>query len=202
LLGVGGSDAGHDLLRGEDVDLGTRRGARLLDVGDRILGQLVERAGSPHGAVEDRDDLLSDSIDEDAIRMERRRPPLHLVGREVLEEHGAESWADVVAEHRVVVAERGGRPLAVSLEVAEVFVERLVDRDARSDHSGKAAFSSLDEDLAKPRLCRALREVAGRWAATVSPGWADRLLDLAAVGQAVLGSPDRAALALDSEDVA
>jgi hypothetical protein len=55
---------------------------------------------------------------------------------------------DVVAEDRVVVAERGGLSLAVLLDVAEVLGAGVGDRRAGADHAGQAPGGCFDEGLA------------------------------------------------------
>ena len=109
LLGLGGADERHDLLRGEDLDLGSRGGAGLLDVGDRVEREAVELSGSLHAAVEDGDRLLSRAVGHLPVRVDLGgRPALDSLGGEVLERDLAEVRQDVVAEDRVVVAEVDG----------------------------------------------------------------------------------------------
>lgn len=116
-LGVRGAHERHDLLRGEDVDLGPQGGARLLDVDDGFAGQPMELACSLHDAVKDRDRLLAGAVGEPAVRVDLdSRPALDALGRQLLEGDVAEVSQDVVAEVRLVVAERGWLPLPVLLD--------------------------------------------------------------------------------------
>ena len=203
LLRVGGSDEGHDLLRREDLDLGLRGRPWLLDVGDRVGGQAIELARSLHDAVEDRDRLLSRAVRHLAVWVYLLGgPAFDSVRSEVFETDGAEVWKHVVTEDGVVVAQRGGLALAVLLDVAEVFVAGVGNRGAGADHPRQGAGGGFDQCLPQPGFGGALGEVAGCWPAAGRPGRTERLLYLAAVGQAVLGSPDRTALALEAEDVA
>jgi hypothetical protein len=146
--------------------------------------------------------LLSRAISELAVGIDLdRRPTLDPLGGEVLESDVAEVRQDVVAEDRLVVAERGWLPLPVLLDVAQVFGAGIGDRRARADNARQRSGRRLGEDPAQPGLGRALGEVAGRRATARGPRRADRLLHLAAVGQSVLGAPDRPALGLVAEDV-
>ena len=119
-------------------------------------------------------------------------PPLDSLGREVLERDLAEVRQDVVAEDRVVVADRGRLALAVLVDVAQVLRAGVGDSRAGADHAGQRAGGGLDEQAAEPGLGGALGPVARRRTTARGPGRSDRLLHLAAVGQAVLGSPGRA----------
>jgi hypothetical protein len=145
--------------------------SRLLDVGDRVRRQAVELASSLHDAVEDRDGLLARAVRHLAVQVDPvGGPALDAIGRQVLKVDGAEVREDVVAEDRVVVAERGGLPLAVLLDVAEVFVAGVADRGSGADHAGERSGGGFDGRLAEPGLGRALGEVASRRAAAVGPG--------------------------------
>jgi hypothetical protein len=109
LLGVRRSDESHDLLGREDLDLRLGRGARLLHVGDRIGRQAIQLPRSLHDAVEDRDRLLPRAICHPAIRVDLVcGPTLDALGSQVLEANLGQVREDVVAEDRVVVAQRRG----------------------------------------------------------------------------------------------
>jgi hypothetical protein len=202
LVGACGAHERHDLLGREDVDLGPHGGARLLDVGDRVGRQAVELACSFHGAVEDRDRLFAGAVGEPAVGIDLdRRPTLDALGGEILESDVAEVRQNVVAEDRLVVAERGWLPLPVLLDVVQVLGTSVCDRGAGAHHAWQRSGGRLGENRAEPGLGRALREGTGGWSTARGPRGPDRLLHLAAVGQPVLGAPDRPALALVAEDV-
>src|SRR5690242_7925057 len=162
----------------------------------------MELAGPFHHAVEDRDRLLSRPVGHHALWVGLVRvPTFDSFGREVLEADVGEMREDVVAEDRVVIAERRRLSLAVSLDVAEVLGAGVRDRRSRADQPGQRAGGGPGERSAEPGLGDAPGPIARGRTTTSCPSRAERLLDLAAVRQAVLRSPDRAALALVARDV-
>jgi hypothetical protein len=129
------------------------------------------------------------------------RPALDALGRQLFERDVAEVRQDVVAEGRGVVAERGWLPLAVLLDVAQVLGAGVGDGGAGAHHARQRSGGRLGEDAAEPRFGGALRPITRGRATSRGPRRPDRPLHLAAVGQPVLGSPDRPALALEADDV-
>jgi hypothetical protein len=73
LIRVGRTDERHHLLRREDLDVGLRRGERLVDVGDGVGREAIELASPLHGAVEDRDGFLARSVGHVAVRPSKRK---------------------------------------------------------------------------------------------------------------------------------
>ena len=169
-----------------------------------FVGQPVELAGSLHDAVEDGDRLLARAVREPAVRVDLvRRPALDALGREVLEQdrrRGAGGrGCGRSSRSRAASTACAGGPARCSGGT-----RRRRRRPSRrcGPCPGSVPAAASASDAAQPGLGGALREVARRRTASRGPGRAERLLDLAAVGQAVLRSPDRAALALEAEDVA
>jgi hypothetical protein len=74
-----------------------------------------------------------------------RRPALDSVWRQILETHIAEMRQDVVAEDRVVVAQRRRLPLAILLDVAEVLATGVRDGHARANHARQGAGGSRSQ---------------------------------------------------------
>ena len=170
LLGLGRPDEGPDLLGGEDLDGGRLAEAGLLDVGHRVVAELVDPTSAFEHAVEDREDLGLRSVAD----RQGRLPRLDALGREVLEAQGAESGQQVRPDDRAVVDDRGGLAVEVELDVAQVLVAGVGERGAGADHAGERSRARLREDVVEPGLRRALRVVASRWAAALGPRRADR----------------------------
>ena len=96
----------------------------------------MELACSIHDAVQDRDRFLAGAVREPAVRVDLdSRPALDALGGEILERDVAEVRQDVVAEDRLVVAERGRLPLPALLDVAQVLGARVCDRGAGAHHA-------------------------------------------------------------------
>ncbi len=116
---------------------------------------------------------------------QRSTPSVVMSSRRIVAEGGEE----VRLDDRVVVAH--GRRLAgaVVLDPAQVLGRRVGERRAGADHPGQRAAARLVEQVAQPRLGRALRVEAGGRAPARRPRRPDALLDLAAVRQPVLRVP-------------
>lgn len=108
----------------------------------------------------------------------------------------------MAVDEPAVAADRRWLAGTVVLEVAQELRRGLVDRDAGAHEAGERALARLVEDVAQPLLGLALRVVAGWRPTALGPRRADLALQLATVGEAVLGVPDSTATALDAEDVA
>ena len=171
---------------------------RLLDVGHRVVRELVGAAGAHEDAVELGQQLVLGAV----AHPQRGLPGLDPLGGDVLEPQVAERRHEVRADAGAVLDQRRGLAVEVVLHVAQPLLARLGERHAGAHHPRQRAGARLVEHVAQPRLGGALRVVAGRRAAALRPGGPDRLLDLAPVGQPVLGAPHRAALALAAVDVA
>jgi hypothetical protein len=129
-------------------------------------------------------------------------PVLAVGDGDVLDRHVREGRQQVRPHDRAVVAQLRRPALALVQQPVEIVLARLGEGHAGADHSGKRAAAGLREDAAEPLLGGAAGQRAGRRAAAAGVRGADALLDLAAVGQAVLRVPDRATLAVAEEDMA
>ncbi len=132
---------------------------------------------------------------------DRRLPALEQLRRDVLEPELAQG-ADDQARRRAVVGERRRLAVAVVLSPPQPLGRRIRDRGSRLHHPRQLAAASLDEQIVQPCLGRALREPPSSRAAAAGPRRPDPALDLAPIGQPVLGVPLWSAPAIDAEDVA
>ena len=94
------------------------------------------------------------------MRQPARQP--RRVGRDVLELQLAERRQQVVADHRVVVAQRRRLALAVDLDVAQVLRGCVGERRAGPDDPGSLPARPASRASRSHASARALREVAGR----------------------------------------
>src|SRR6202012_1914941 len=94
-----------------------------------------------------------------------------------------------------------GLAAAVGLYVAQVLGGRIGERRAGPQHPWQRPAARLVKHVTEPGPGQALGEVVGRRASSISPGRPELLLNLAPVGEAVLGVPDRSACPLDAEDM-
>jgi hypothetical protein len=125
--------------------------------------------------------------------------PVHVdpLGRDLLERRRLAELCHQRPAHIPVVRLRRGGQLLVVAAVALVLRARVLERlaGARLGASQRAA-PSVGQQLLQRLVRGAVGLVAGGWAAALGPPRAEPLLDLAAVGQAVLQVQDLAALAL------
>jgi hypothetical protein len=163
-----------------------------------LYWSLCTRRARLRTPVDDREDLRLGAVADG----ERRLPGLDAIGGEVLEPELTECGQQVRSDDRAVVNDRGGLAVEVELDVAQVLVTGVGERGAGANHARQRSRARVREDVLKPGLGGALRVVAGRRPAALGPGGTDRLLDLAAVRQAVLRAPGRASFALVPKDVA
>jgi hypothetical protein len=134
---------------------------------------------------------------------ERGAPALDVQCGDVGQHHVAEDGDEAPLDARAVAAHRGGLARAVLLAVAQPLAGGLREAHAAMvrSRSGRA-LARLLQHVVEPVIGGPFGEVAGGRTAAAAPRRADLPLDLGAVRRAVLGVPDRAALALDSIDVA
>jgi len=104
-------------------------------------------------------------------------------------------------DRRPVAAHRRRLAAAVVLDVAQVLGGRVGERCPGPHHPRQRPTTRLIKHVSQPVLGQALGEVPGRRPSAIGPGRPELLLDLAPVGEAVLGVPDRSACPLDAEDM-
>jgi hypothetical protein len=98
------------------------------------------------------------------------------LGRDVLEALIAEGGKQVRVDDRLVVAHRRWLAGSVVLDPSQVLGRGVGERRASAHHARQRAAARLVEQIVQPRLGGALREVAGRRAATGRPRGPDPLL--------------------------
>jgi hypothetical protein len=160
-----------------------------LEVLRRVERQAVGPLRSLHDAEEDRHDLDLRPV----AHLQPALPGLAVCLRDVLDQDVGEVGQQVCAQDRAVVAQRGGLALAVDLQPVQVLLAGIGEAHARADHAGQRPGAGLVEHAVQPALSLAPAHAAD------GP---DAALDLAPVGQAVLGVPDLSARAVAQEDEA
>jgi hypothetical protein len=168
-----------------------------LDVGHRVDREPVDPPRPRHDPVEHREELDLGPV----ARSERALPGLDPIRGHVLKAQRPERGQQVRANHRPVIAERRRLAVQVVLDVAEVLGAGAREGHTGTNHSGQHAGTRLVEHLAQPRLSAALREVSRARSAPLGPDRSDRLMDLAPIGQPILGSPHRTSRAFVAVDV-
>jgi hypothetical protein len=197
LLGRSRAHESRDLVWREDLDLTRLALRRLLDIVDRVRRQAPDLTRTHEDAVQH-----SEGLDPRALRsIDRPKPCLDVLGRDVLDPPRPERRQQVRARDRVV--RRHGRRLAptVVLDVAQELGRRVGERRPGPDEPRQRPPARLGERVLEPGLGLALGQMAGRRPPALGPRRSELLLDLASVRQAVLRVPDGSAGAIDSEDV-